>query len=86
MILPHKCALTVPAQIPAAIAFRADYRTGTVTVVLTNVDRFDRVSLAFDSAALDEPALEDLVRLILGRGDAFLHRAPLVGVHGKPAG
>jgi hypothetical protein len=82
----RKCALTVAPRIPAAIAMRVDYRTGTVTVTLTNVDRFDRVSLEFRSAALDEAALEDLVRLILGRGDAFLHRAPLAGVHGTPAG
>jgi hypothetical protein len=82
----RKCAISMPAQIPAAIAFRADYRSGTVQVSLVNVDRFDRVSLEFQSRAIDEPALEDLVRLILGRSDAFLHRAPLVGVHGRPSG
>jgi hypothetical protein len=82
----RKCAISVPAEIPAAIAFRADYRTGLVQVTLVNVDRFDRISLEFQSRAIDEPALEDLVRLILGRSDAFLHRAPLVGVHGRPSG
>jgi len=82
----RKCAISVPAQIPAAVAFRADYQTGLVRVSLVNVDRFDRVSLEFASRAIDEPALEDLVRLILGRSDAFLHRAPLVGVHGRPSG
>jgi len=79
------CALSVAPRIPAAVAFRADYRTGIVTVTLTNVDRFDRVSLEFPSEGLDEPALDDLLRLVLGRGDAFLHRAPLAGVHGKPS-
>ena len=82
----QKCAISVPAQIPAAIAFRTDYRSGAVQVSLVNVDRFDRVSLEFQSLAIDEPVLEDLVRLILGRSDAFLHRAPLVGVLGKPSG
>jgi|SRR5215470_16099345 len=82
----RKCAFTVPPEIPAAISFRADYRTGIVQVWLVNVDRFDRVSLEFPSDSIDEPALEDLVRLILGRSNAFLHRAPLAGIHGKPSG
>lgn len=82
----RKCAITVPPEIPAAISFRADYRTGIVQVSLFNVDRFDRVSLEFHSDSITEPVLEDLVRLILGRSDAFLRRAPLVGIHGKPSG
>src|SRR5262249_6667949 len=82
----RKCAISMPAQIPAGVAFQADYRTGAVRVSLLNVDRLDRVSLEFQSRAIDEPMLEDLVRLILGRSDAFLHRAPLVGVHGRPSG
>lgn len=81
----RKCVITVPPSIPAAISFRADYRTGVVRVSLVNVDRFDRVVLEFRATAIDEPLLEDLVRLILGRSDAFLHRAPLVGVHGAPS-
>jgi hypothetical protein len=32
------------------------------------------------------PVLEDLVRLILGRDAAFLRRAPLAGIHGRPPG
>ena len=82
----NKCAITVASEIPADISFRADYRTGIVRISFINVDRFDRVSLAFDSRSIDEPMLEDLVRFILGRGDNLLHRAPLVGVHGKPFG
>src|SRR5215831_16525159 len=82
----RKCAISMPAQIPAGVAFQADYRTGAVRVSLLNVDRLDRVSLEFQSRAIDEPTLEDLVRLILGRSDAFLHRAPLVGIHGTPSG
>jgi hypothetical protein len=81
----HKCAFTIPPEIPAGIAFRADYRSGIVQVGLVNVDRFDRVSLEFHSNSIDEPTLEDLVRLILGRSDAFLRRAPLVGIHGNPS-
>ena len=72
--------------IPSNVSFRADYQTGHVTVTLVNVDRFDRVSLEFHSTSIDEPVLEDLVRLILGRDAAFLRRAPLAGIHGRPPG
>ena len=81
-----KCAIGVAPEIPADISFRVDYQTGMVQITFINVDRFDRVSLEFDSRSIDEPMLEDLVRFVLGRSDAFLHRAPLVGVHGKPYG
>jgi hypothetical protein len=81
----RKCAITVPAAIPAAVLFRADYETGMVTVALANVDRLDRVTLEFHSNAIEEPILEDLVRLILGRDSLFLRRAPLAGLHGRPS-
>jgi hypothetical protein len=82
----QRCAIALAPSIPAAVSMKPDYRTGLVTVFLVNVDRFDRVTLEFRSGDLTEPALEDLVRLILGRSDAFLHRAPLAGLHGRPAG
>jgi hypothetical protein len=82
----QRCAIALAPRIPAAVSFKADYRSGVVSVMLVNVDRFDRVALDFPSTALAEPALEDLVRLILGRSDAFLHRAPLAGLHGRPVG
>jgi hypothetical protein len=74
----------VPPAIPAAVSFRVDYQTGIVQVVLVNVDRLERVTLEFHSNAIEEPVLEDLIRLILGRDSAFLRRAPLAGIHGKP--
>jgi hypothetical protein len=80
----RKCAISVPPAIPAAVTFRVDYQTGIVTVTLFNVDRLDRVALDFHSNAIEEPMLEDLVRLILGRDSAFLRRAPLAGLHGRP--
>ena len=80
----RKCAISVPPAIPAAVSFHADYQTGLVTVTLVNVDRLDRVILEFSSKAIDEPALDDLVRLILGRDSAFLRRAPLAGFHPRP--
>jgi len=81
----RKCAISVPPAIPAAVTFRADYQTGMVTVSLFNVDRLDRVSLEFHSNAIEEPVLEDLIRLILGRDSAFLRRAPLAGLHQRPS-
>jgi len=76
----HKCSFTVPPAIPARVAFKIDYQTGVVAVALVNVDRFDRITLEFHSKDIEEPVLEDLVRLILGRDAAFLRRAPLAGM------
>jgi hypothetical protein len=84
--LVRKCNISVPPAIPAVVSFRVDYDTGHVAVAMVNVDRIDRVTLDFESKAIDEPALEDLVRLILGQDAAFLRRAPLAGLHGRPAG
>jgi hypothetical protein len=81
----RKCAISVPPAIPAAVSFNANYETGLVAVALANVDRLDRVTLEFHSNAIEEPVLEDLVRLILGRDSAFLRRAPLAGFHGRPS-
>lgn len=82
----RKCVITVPPAIPAKVSLHADYRSGIVTVPLVNVDRFDRVALAFHSQAIDESVLEDLLRFILGRDTAFLRRAPLAGLHGVAGG
>ena len=79
----HKCSFSVPPAIPAVVSFRADYQTGIVTATLVNVDRLERVALEFQSSMIEEPVLEDLVRLILGRDSSFLHRAPLAGLHGR---
>ena len=81
----RKCAISVPPAIPASVSFHVDYQTGLVTAALANVDRLDRITLEFHSNAIEEPVLEDLVRLILGRDSAFLRRAPLAGLHGRPS-
>jgi hypothetical protein len=44
------------------------------------------VLLEFEPTAVDEPALEDLVRLVLGESNAFLHRAPLAHVNSRRVG
>lgn len=82
----RKCVISVPPAIPAKVGFNVDYQSGMVTVALVNVDRFDRVTLAFHSQAIDETVLDDLLKFILGRDAAFLRRAPLAGLHGTPRG
>jgi len=80
----RRCMVTVPPEIPAAVVFRADYSRGTITTTLVNVDRFDRVSLAFRSNALKEQLLEELLKFILGMDRAFLHHSRLAGIQGRP--
>jgi hypothetical protein len=82
----RECIFSVPPVIPARVSFRVDYRTGIVTAALANVDRLERVTLEFPSSAIEEPLLEDLVRLILGSDSAFLKRGRLAGLHGRASG
>ena len=71
---------SVEQGVVALVRFVPDYRRQTVEVTMRNVDRFESVALEFQAASLEEPALEDLVRLILGEANTFLRRAPLAGV------
>lgn len=73
-------AFTVTPAVTASARFDPDYRRHEINVHLTNVDRFETVHLDFQPERLDEGALEDLVRLILGESNAFLRRAPLSGI------
>lgn len=83
-IVRHGIFTIIPA-VTAFIKLLPDYRRQTVEVTLRNVDRFETVALEFTADKFDEAALEDLVRLILGEDNAFLRRAPLVGVGAKKA-
>jgi hypothetical protein len=73
----------VEPSIAASVRFQPDYRRHVIDVTLRNVDRFESVLLEFDAGGLDEAALEDLVRFILGESSAFLHRAPLAYVNSR---
>ena len=73
----------VEPTIRASVRFRPDYRRHVIDVMLRNVDRFESVLLEFEPSAVDEPALEDLIRLVLGESNAFLHRAPLAYVNSR---
>jgi hypothetical protein len=81
----QKCSFSVPPAIQAAVLFRIDYQTAQVTVTLVNVDRFDRTVVVFPSTAIEEPVLEELIRLMLGRDNTFLRHAALAGIHGQPS-
>ena len=52
-------------------------------MILRNVDRFEAVALEFAPEKLDEAALEDLVRFMLGEPNGFLRRAPLAGFRAR---
>ena len=67
----------VQPAIAASVRFQPDYARQVVDVTLRNVDRFESVLLEFQPGKLDESALEDLIRFMLGEDNGFLRRAPL---------
>lgn len=70
----------VTPSVTASVRFDPDYRAQEIRIRLSNVDRFESVHLDFRPDRLDEAALEELVRLILGESNAFLRLAPLSGI------
>ena len=73
----------VQPVISASVRFEPDYQLQRVQVTLRNVDRFESVSLDFKPAQVDEAALEDLVKLMMGDANGFLRRAPLALIRGR---
>jgi hypothetical protein len=73
----------ITPAIAANIRFEPHYQAQTIEVILRNVDRFESVALEFQPDKLDEEALEDLVKLILGDRSSFLRRAPLAGFRSR---
>jgi hypothetical protein len=73
----------ITPAISANIRFEPHYQTQTVEVLLRNVDRFESVALEFQPDSLDEAAMEDLIKLILGDRNGFLRRAPLAGFRSR---
>ena len=73
----------VEPKISGSVLFQPDYDRQVVEVSLSNVDRFETVRLEFRPAAIDVAALEDLVGLMLGESNGFLHRAPLALIRKK---
>jgi hypothetical protein len=73
----------ITPAISANVRFEPDYHRQVIEVTLRNVDRFESVSLEFAPDKLDEGALEDLVKFVLGEANTFLRRAPLAGIRAR---
>ncbi|MCC6196813.1 MAG: hypothetical protein IT518_20360 [Burkholderiales bacterium] len=69
--------------ISASVRFEPDYQLQRVQVTLRNVDRFEAVSLDFPPDKVNEAALEDLVKFMMGEPNGFLRRAPLALIRGR---
>ena len=76
---------SVTPAVTGFVKFQPDYRRQTVEVTLRNVDRFETVAVEFAADKFEDSTLEDLVRFILGEDNAFLRRAPLVGIGARKA-
>ena len=76
---------SVTPAITGFVKFLPDYRRQTIEVTLRNVDRFETVAVEFAADKFEDSTLEDLVRFMLGEDNAFLRRAPLVGVGARKA-
>ena len=72
----------VQPHIAASVRLEPDYREQTVHVALRNVDRFESLHLEFQPAALDEAALEQLVKFMMGEGTTFIRLAPFKLIRG----
>jgi hypothetical protein len=73
----------VQPHISASVRFEPDYHHQVIQVTLRNVDRFESVSLDFPPEKVNEAALEDLVKFMMGDANGFLRRAPLALIRGR---
>ena len=73
----------IQPAISASVRFEPDYRHQIIAVTLRNVDRFESVSLEFTADKLNEAALEDMLKFMMGEPNAFLRRAPLALIRGR---
>jgi hypothetical protein len=73
----------VQPVISASVRFEPDYHHQLIAVVLRNVDRFESVALEFAPDKMNEPALEDMLKFMLGESNGFLRRAPLALIRGR---
>jgi hypothetical protein len=73
----------VQPVISASVRFEPDYHHQLIAVKLCNVDRFESVALEFAPDKMNEAALEDMLKFILGEPNGFLRRAPLALIRGR---
>ena len=67
----------VQPQVSASVRLEPDYREQAVHVALRNVDRFESLHLEFQPDKLNESALEQLVKFMMGENNGFIRLAPL---------
>lgn len=67
----------VQPQVSASVRLEPDYREQAVHVALRNVDRFESLHLEFQPDKLNETALEQLVKFMMGENNGFIRLAPL---------
>jgi len=67
----------VQPQVSASVRLEPDYREQAVHVALRNVDRFESLHLEFQPDRLNEVALEQLVKFMMGESNGFIRLAPL---------
>lgn len=67
----------VQPQVSASVRLEPDYREQAVHVALRNVDRFESLHLEFQPDRLNEAALEQLVKFMMGENSGFIRLAPL---------
>lgn len=73
----------IQPAISASVRFDPDYHHQVIAVTLRNVDRFESVALEFTADKLNESALEDMLKFMMGETNGFLRRAPLALIRGS---
>ncbi len=73
----------VQPAISSSVRFEPDYHHQLIAVTLRNVDRFESVALEFSPEKMNEAALEDMLKFMLGEHNGFLRRAPLALIRGR---
>ncbi|MCC7328219.1 MAG: hypothetical protein IT521_15600 [Burkholderiales bacterium] len=73
----------IQPAISASVRLEPNYHQQLIAVTLRNVDRFESVSLEFGPDGINEAALEDMLKFMLGEANGFLRRAPLALIRNR---
>lgn len=67
----ERTVFTFPCEVRAGVGFTADYEQGDIRLVLRNVRRFGGAEYRLSYEALDQGALEEMARLLMGEESRF---------------
>lgn len=67
----ERTVFTFPCEVRAGVGFTADYAQGDIRLVLRNVRRFGAAEYRLPHEALDQAALEEMIRLLMGDESRF---------------